>query len=325
MSVYYKMFYELSYKKEHYSDVFQPQYIIYPCNDCTYNIGSGGVTVCFYMVHLLNKEGVRARICCQSKIDNPISTDYMMKDEPFDKDNTIVMYGETVEGNPLQAKHIVRWVLGPFYNSRTVSTWNLTDLVYFFNYEEKERVNRLGHLYKMLTTIYINPIFINHRVTRSMSHSHLFHKVRIYHTEFTLIHPSDSVQLQEGLSHDELVTRFNECETFLSYDPITFSTFIAALCGCVSVVYPIKNVSEKEWMDMTCLKQYVIDRKIDHLNGIAYGYDTIEHAKHTLHLVQQQWDDILDYLREKSITPFLQEMKHIKEQTLLNTVKNIYL
>lgn len=315
-------------KKENFSESFLPQYIIYPCNNCNYNIGSGGITVCFYMIQLLKKAGVFARICCSSRIDNPISTDYVMKEEPFDKDNTIVIYGETVEGNPLNAKHIIRWILGPYYNLNTVSTWNLSDLVYFFNYEEKnkfvERSHLIGSLYKMLTTIYINPIFKNIQIKRSISHCHMFHKARIYHKEINNIHPDDSIQLQEGLSHDSLLIIFNTCDTFLSYDPITFSTFIAALCGCISVVCPIKNVSEKEWIDMTCLKQYANDRKISKLNGISYGYDNIEHAKKTIHLVQQQWDDILDYLRETSINPFLSEMTHIKDNSLPNTVKNIY-
>ena len=302
------------------------EYIIYPSNGCIYNTGSGGITVCFYMVQLLKNKGIRARICCEKIVENPISNDYYIKGDAYNKD-TIVIYGESVEGNPLNAKYIVRWILGPYYNSTTISTWNPTDIVYFFNYDEKHKFSgkhiHVDSLYKTLTIIYMNPIFKNENKIRSINHAHLFHKTLFYHKKITHIHPEYSIEMPNMLPHNELFYFFNLCETFISYDPITFSTFIAALCGCVSVVYPIENITEKEWIEMTCLKQYSIDRKINKLNGIAYGYENIEHAKSTLHLVQEQWNDIIHYLTETSIDPFLKEMQTNKENTL-NIVTNIY-
>jgi len=305
-------------------NINKKEYIIYPCDRCNYDIGCGGITVCFYMVQILKNKGIRARICCETTIENPISNDYFMKEDMYDKENTIVIYGETVKGNPLNASNIVRWILGPYCNDIIVSTWNPTDVVYFFNYDEKNKMSEKHNdsLYKTLTTIYINPIFKNDNKRRFIKHSHLFHKSQIYHNEITHIHPNHSIEIPNGLSHDELFIFFNMCQIFISYDPITFSTFIAALCGCISIVYPIKNITEKEWIEMTCLKQYSIDRKINKLNGIAYGYENIEYAMSTLHLVKSQWDDILEYLKEKSINPFLNDMEHMN--TLNNIVKNIY-
>ena len=63
-------------------------------------------------------------------------------------------------------------------------------------------------------------------------------------------------------------------------------------------------------------------KKIERLYGIAYGIDEIEWARDTIHLAEEQWVQIKDLLKEKTIIPFIEDLKNI--ETLKNTVENNY-
>ena len=55
-------------------------------------------------------------------------------------DNTIVIYPEVIEGNPLNAPHVIRWILaevGINVNNNIINSWGKNDLVYYFNCENK--------------------------------------------------------------------------------------------------------------------------------------------------------------------------------------------
>ena len=68
---------------------------------------------------------------------------------------------------------------------------------------------------------------------------------------------------------------FLEKDFFLSFDPFTFMSIIASLCGCISVVKKISIISYEEWMKCDPFIKY----------GIAYGNEGIEHALNTQHLL----------------------------------------
>jgi len=70
----------------------------------------------------------------------------------------------------------------------------------------------------------------------------------------------------------------SERERFVSYDPFTFFSVIAALCGCVSIVEPIPGVPLDEYRRLG-------GPLVQH--GIAYGDtpDQLAHAAATQHLV----------------------------------------
>ena len=56
----------------------------------------------------------------------------------------------------------------------------------------------------------------------------------------------------------------------ISYDMYTMYSGYAAICGCISVVVPEKDLSKEEWRP-----------EEERRNGIAYGFDDLEHAKET--------------------------------------------
>ena len=104
-----------------------------------FNISCGGVNVQFELCKILKELGVNVKLYAPVKIKNPIFNDYYCNND-FDLNNTIVIYGETIDGNPLNAPHVVRWILAPmgiFFNLEKTYFWGRKDLVYYFNSEEK--------------------------------------------------------------------------------------------------------------------------------------------------------------------------------------------
>jgi hypothetical protein len=74
-----------------------------------------------------------------------------------------------------------------------------------------------------------------------------------------------------------MIELFNDKEFFISLDPFTFTSIIAALCGCNSIVVKIPNLSFEDWKNSDPFHKY----------GIAYGYENIKEAKKTRHLLEE--------------------------------------
>ena len=121
------------------------------CNG-DYNESSGGITVLHYFCHLLNyvaKKNIAyiVRVVWLpngtfKKIDDYDSSDYILKThtnyltpcvtpEILLNRNNIVVYMDSIIGNPLEQKYVVRWVLY-FELSMRIKTWNENDLIIWF-------------------------------------------------------------------------------------------------------------------------------------------------------------------------------------------------
>jgi hypothetical protein len=61
--------------------------------------------------------------------------------------------------------------------------------------------------------------------------------------QIDFIHENNSFEIK-GQTHTELLEIFNQYETFVSYDTLTFINIMAALCGCISIVVPMPNMSK---------------------------------------------------------------------------------
>ena len=71
---------------------------------------------------------------------------------------------------------------------------------------------------------------------------------------------------------------------------------------------------------MLAIAEYLKESGENTLYGIAYGADDLENATNTLHLVKKQWDDIKNFMINKNIKSFLDDLE--KYDTLVNNVKN---
>ena len=114
---------------------------------------------------------------------------------------------------------------------------------------------------------------------------------------------------------------FNKYKVFISYDPLTFLSIMAALCGCISIIYKIDGLNKKEWINTTVVAEY-LKYSGEELYGIAYGANDIQHAIDTLHLVKQQWNNIQKYTQEKTVLPFIEDMQNFEKME--NTIQNNY-
>jgi len=292
-----------------------------------FNLLCGGITVHFELCRILNELGVNAKIKSQYKTQNYICNNYYDNDFPVDN-NCVVIYGEMIEGNPLNAKNVVRWILAPievFSSMNTVNTWGKNDLVYYFNMENKFSLfpERVGSVYKLLSTLHVNPSIQNYNLEKKGT-CYSLRKYHMHKDGINVMHYNDSFEITYNHSQEECIEIFNKHEYFISYDPLTFLNTIAALCGCVSIVHPIKGLTKQQWLKTTAAAEYLKRKELDNLYGIAYGVDQSEilNAFNTLHLVKEQWDDILKFNIETSVIPFLNNINNF--ENMENTVQNNY-
>ena len=289
----------------------------------------GGILVQYYLSKYIDLFGTKIRIkVIEGKIyfKNPYYNNYYEDD--LDLNNTAIIYGETIKGNPLNGKYIIRWILaelGIIANKDIYNTWNKDNLVYYFNTEKKfeEYPEKIGTIYKQLSLLCIYDKIQNYNIKRiHNSWCHTFRKTN-YHSFIKHIHPDNSFEITREHNQDDYIQFFNQYEYFISYDPLTFINIIAAICGCISIIYPIEGVSKYEWLKMTAAWPYLKANNLDNIYGIAYGIDDIEYAQNTIHLVKTQWEEIHDFSLKNTVLPFLDDINHF--ENLKNTVKNNYL
>lgn len=197
-------------------------------------------------------------------------------------DNTIVVYPEIVSGNPLNCKTVIRWILlnlGVEMPLNHYLNWNIkspdsqmsSDGIYNFVYNWESKNNK-----PKLCLPWFNPIFTfkNKRKTKTC---YLIKKGSIIHKNIKYFHKSDSICIDK-MNIQEICDIFNESTHFYCYDPYTAFTIFAVSCGCVSVIYPLENVSKNDYFKNTILnKNNFISNA-----GYAYGIDDIQNAENTV-------------------------------------------
>jgi len=305
-----------------------PKNVLIDLKDYSFNFTCGGVTVQFELCRILCELGVNARIKANNHTPNSICNNYYNNEFSVD-DNCVVIYCETIEGNPCNAKHVVRWILAPLgvvSPLEITNTWGKNDLVYYFNSESKfyESPERIGVEYKLLNALYINPYVkqLNYEERKGVCYT-IRKAHKIHKGGFNFIHFDNSFEITYGHSQEDCINLFNTFEYFVSYDSLTFYIIIAALCGCIPIVYPVSGLTKQQWIQTTAAAEYCTSKGLDNLYGIAYGVDDILHAFSTLHLVKEQWDDILKFNKETIIAPFINDIQDFK--AVNNTLeKNFY-
>lgn len=297
--------------------------IIIHTHPFSFNIG--GIVVEYYLGSLLDKLGIRVRMHNDQRIKNHIYNNYY--DNDFDINDCVVIYGETILGNPLNASYVVRWILGELGISSDVNihkTWGKNDLVYYYNSELKFNnfPERIGTIYKLLTTIYINSSIKNYNSNERNGYCYTMRKSHM-HKNLINIHPENSFEITRDHTQDDYIEIFNNNKYFISYDPLTFLIIIAPLCGCISIVYPLEGVSKKEWLQMGALSEYFKEKNSYLLYGVAYGNspEELEFAGSTIHLVNEQWNDIKNY-ENMLFEKFINDINNFSN--MQNTVLNNY-
>jgi hypothetical protein len=309
------------------SKVNKNNIIIYP--HAHYREGDGGINVMYFLAKKLEESGKNVRIYpCFGNIQNPHYNKYYNED--FDITDCIVIYCEGTVGNPLCARYSIRWMLSELGKNvpyEYVYSWDKQELVYYFNTEnriENSMLSLKGTVYKLLPLLIIPSMFKNKNYSRvKNSTCFTIRKGNHMRKQIDFIHNKNSFEIK-GQTHIEMLEIFNQYEKFVCYDPATFIMVMAALCGCISIVVPMPNISKIEWLKTTAAYRYLSNKNIDGYYGIAYGIEDIKWAKSTIHLVEEQWKDIINY-NNTFYETFIEDLNHLDDGTLQNTVENNYL
>lgn len=292
-----------------------------------FNLNDGGTVVQYLLARTLSAFGKNVRIYPSSgkKCINPFYMNFYENDFPI-HDNVVVIYCEGTQGNPLNAKHVVRWMLSKLGQNVPydwLHNWGKNELVYYFNSEDKIAQNpeKIGNIYKLLNVIYINPFAKNINFPNRKGTCFTVRKSYLIRgRQHPVVHPPGSFEITRAHSQNECIIFFNKYKYFISYDSLTFLSVIAALCGCISIVIKVDGLSKQDWLNTTAAAEYLKETNEGTLYGIAYGADDLQNAINTIHLTRNQWEKIANYSKIKYIKPFISDIENWSNN--INTIKN---
>jgi len=285
----------------------------------SYAPDSGGIGVLHRLCHLLNENGYEASLypsfkttiihkedwlspllsCLASAFKYKYLRPFKTKaglNTPIFKGNRraigedcVAVYSEGVAGNPLDAQHVVRWLLHkPGYNYGLTCFGN-SELIFSFN--ESYSMGFSLPLSKMAKTILSLP-FENLSYYTSVDALPMQQRSGVAYClrkgrDKPLIHDASQAILIDGLSHQEIAEIFRRVKTFISYDSKTAYSIFAAVCGADSIVVPDPGVSLDDW-EPQFIKRY----------GLSYGFENIEWARETrpllMNQIQKDMDETVD-------------------------------
>lgn len=203
----------------------------------------------------------------------------------FDNKDFVAIYPEIVNGNPMEARHIVRYLLnepGVMSNGLEPSptSFDPQDKLYVFS----ELFNTVGadedhHLF--LPILDIN-LFKDEK-RRVRPHKCVF----VGKGDDLSFHPKDSIPIDRNLAQDQahLADFLNSCEVMYAYDPVSAMYEIARLCGCRIVLFNPKYSKEE------------FEKYEPGMNGISWNKD--EEVKVDSDLFRQRYLDLREEFSQK--------------------------
>lgn len=214
---------------------------------------------------------------------------------PWVSKETIVVYPEIISGNPLYARRVVRWLLHrPGYHTNEIC-FGVEDL--FFAYHQVFNDEQFNPTSRRLTLAYVNLDLC--KQTNFGERRGTCYILRKGKTRDDLPTCFDGPIIDQ-LSAQEIVQVFNTCEYCVSYDTMTFYSYMASVCGCISVIVPQRGVTKEAW------------RAQEHLRyGIAYGFaeQEIRCAVQTRKLLVERLENI-QVENDRNVDYFLSECAH---------------
>jgi hypothetical protein len=237
-----------------------------------YNEENGGVIAMYKLCDLLNTMRYEAYVWKYPLVDDFILNKNLNTPTIYTEDleNYIIVYMESVAGNPLNAPNVVRWFLNKpgFFTNKIIYGHS----EYYFYFQEafyKENYIKAKNDRLCITQFPLD-IYQQTNFGERVGSCYLMRKGK----GREIIHDlSDSICL-DGLSHLEISKIFNRTRYFYSYDLYTTYSTFAVLCGCISVVMPKQNLPIDKWQPIESLRY-----------GVAYGIEEIDYAIQTQHKV----------------------------------------
>lgn len=159
-------------------------------------------------------------------------------------EDSVVIYPEIVNGNPLGAKHVVRWLLHQPGFHTSIINYEAGEIYYKFNSAIKDfhRDGAFTSQHELKVIYYPIDIYNESNDIRDIDCCYLVRK-GIYKEQ---IHPVNAVRI-DGLTHKEVAAIFKRSKKFICYDDYTAYSIFAVLCGCPSYIVPAPGQSIEEW------------------------------------------------------------------------------
>lgn len=180
---------------------------------------------------------------------------------PFICDDTIVVYPDITYGNPLNAKHVVRWLLYYYSFTNDCLAYSKNDLFVAYRSQfNDEELNPDCNLVNVAN--FDNRLYRQYNFNSRRGKCYVIRKGR---SRSDLPVDFDGPVIDQGMSDEEIVKIFNECQYSYSYDTQTFYNAISAVCGCIPIIVMEPGKTEDDYLSPTERTHY----------GQAYG-DTPE-------------------------------------------------
>ena len=266
----------------------------------------GGVTVAHTLANVISSLGENVYLYANSTHPN-----YNINCIPwgtainFDNENTVVIliagagehtYLPNIPDYILNAKNIVRWLV-----NHQVKEYPKENKFYKFHKYWNTVVSQKIDGYLSVIEVDEN-IFYNKNQSRKgtcyLIKGNLEEEPeRAVHTvnDFCIDEHLYRVPSQERMKY--LSEIFNTYERFISYTPLTFTSVLAALCGCTSIIIPKSNFNKQKWLDEIWCSKY----------GIAIGMEDIPRALETLSLVPSMIENYRKNTQPSQVQKFIQD------------------
>ena len=191
-------------------------------------------------------------------------------------DNWIVIYPEVVYGNPLFASNVVRWFLHePGFLTGEIG-YGAGELYFRFREHRPANFAQKGSMLAPRNlTVNDYPLHLYNQSGAVAERSGTAYCLRKGKHK-PICHDLSNSILIDGKGHEEVARIFKSVTQFICYDTNTAYLKFAALCGCDVIVIPDPGVTEEQWKPNP-IRRY----------GVAYGFDRIEWARSTAHLVSE--------------------------------------
>jgi hypothetical protein len=216
------------------------------------------------------------------------------------QDDVITIYPEVISGNPFNAKNVVRYVL--YYPGWHAGDKQYSDDELIITYNN-EYVKDTKYDNAFVLTV-LNPklnIMKNNDKKRNKI-GLLVRKCKDFKYKMNLLNEYKHLLKLPVISIDDEINKcndlrdlskiYNTITLFISFDPHTYHSTMAALCGCTSIVIPSKEISNEEFYNV---QKY----------GVAYGFENIDFAKLT-------YSKMIDDLKQMEQNTFTQCDKFVE-------------
>lgn len=239
------------------------------------------------------------------RINGAFKTPVLPPGENFVPGNDcIVIYPEITFGNPLRAKNVVRWLLhNPGHHTGKIC-YGAGEIYYrYADYFVDDFKFPGSEMSALLLRIQYTPfdLYQERPDEPRRERSGIAYCIRKGKGRAMVHDIADSI-LIDGKAHQEVAAIFKSVKRFISYDPQTYYSYLAAIAGCESVVVPPDGTTKEQW------KPNLEDRY-----GLAYGFDDIEFALATRQLAVDRQIS-LDRDSRRSAREFMTDVEGILDK-----------